>query len=35
MLNKLFKSIIDQDKMPIVVCNTESVIVYKRKDVEL
>ncbi len=28
MLNKLFKSIIDQDNMPIVVCNTESVIVY-------
>lgn len=28
MLNKLFKSIIDQDTAPIVVCNTESVIVY-------
>lgn len=28
MLNRLFKSIIDQDKAPIVVCDTESVIVY-------
>lgn len=28
MLNKLFKSIIDQDAAPIVICNTESVIVY-------
>ena len=28
MLNKLFKSIIDQDTAPVVVCNTESVIVY-------
>lgn len=28
MLNKLFKSIIDQDTAPIVVCDTESVIVY-------
>lgn len=28
MLNKLFKSIIDQDTAPIVICNAESVIVY-------
>lgn len=28
MINKLFKSIIDQDKAPIVICNLESVIVY-------
>ena len=28
MLEKLFKSIIDQDTAPIVVCDTESVIVY-------
>ncbi len=28
MLNKLFKSILDQDRAPIVVCNTESVVVY-------
>lgn len=28
MLNKLFKSIINQDTAPIVVCDTESVIVY-------
>ncbi len=28
MLNKLFKSIIDQDAAPIVVCDMESVIVY-------
>ena len=28
MLNKLFKSIIDQDTAPIVVCNMQSVIVY-------
>lgn len=28
MLSKFFKSIIDQDTAPIVVCDTESVIVY-------
>ena len=28
MLNKLFKSILEQDTAPIVVCNTDSVIVY-------
>ena len=28
MLNKLFKSILCQDNSPIVVCDTESVIVY-------
>lgn len=28
MLNKLFKSIIDRDAAPIVVCDTTSVIVY-------
>lgn len=28
MLNMLFKSIIDQDKAPIVVCNMNSLIVY-------
>lgn len=28
MLNKLFRSIIDQDAAPVVICNTESVIVY-------
>ncbi len=28
MLNKLFKSIIDQDNAPVVVCDTGSVIVY-------
>lgn len=28
MLNKMFKSIIDQDTAPVVVCDTESVIVY-------
>lgn len=28
MLNKLFKSIIDRDTAPIVVCDMESVIVY-------
>lgn len=28
MLNKLFKSIIDQDRAPVVVCDLESTIVY-------
>ena len=28
MLNKLFKSIIDMDSAPIVICDTESVVVY-------
>ena len=28
MLNKLLKSIIDMDTAPIVVCDTESVVVY-------
>ncbi len=28
MLNKLIKSIIDQDKAPIVICDFDSVIVY-------
>lgn len=28
MLNKLFKSILEQDRAPIVVCDTESVVVY-------
>lgn len=28
MLNMLFKSIMDQDKAPIVVCNMNSLIVY-------
>lgn len=28
MLNKLFKSILEQDPAPIVVCNMNSVIVY-------
>ena len=28
MLSKLFKSILEQDKAPIVVCNMDSVIVY-------
>lgn len=28
MLNKLFKSILNQDQAPIVVCDMESVIVY-------
>lgn len=28
MLDKLFKSVIDQDSAPIVICNTESLIVY-------
>lgn len=31
MLNKLFKSIIEQDTAPIVVCDTESVIVYMNR----
>lgn len=28
MINKMFKSILEQDNAPIVVCDTESVIVY-------
>ena len=28
MLNKLFKSILEQDTAPIVVCNTDDIIVY-------
>ena len=28
MLNQLFKSIIDSDRAPIVVCNMDSVVVY-------
>ena len=28
MLSKLFKSVIDQDTAPVVICDTESVIVY-------
>lgn len=28
MLNKLFKSIIEQDRAPVVICDTKSVIVY-------
>ena len=31
MLNKLFKSIIEQDRAPIVVCNIDSIIVYMNK----
>ena len=28
MLNKLLKSVLDQDRAPIVVCNTDDIIVY-------
>ncbi len=28
MLNKMFKSIIEQDTAPVVICDTKSVIVY-------
>lgn len=28
MINKLFKSVIDQDQAPVVICDTNSVIVY-------
>ncbi|MDD6824789.1 MAG: PAS domain-containing protein [Oscillospiraceae bacterium] len=28
MLNKLLKSVIDQDRSPVVICNPEHVIVY-------
>ena len=28
MLNKLFKSVIDADKAPIVICNMDSIVVY-------
>ena len=28
MINKFFKSIIDQDRAPVVVCDTEDIIVY-------
>lgn len=28
MLNKLFKSIIDSDTAPVVICNMDSVVVY-------
>ena len=28
MLNKLFKSIVDQDRAPIVICDKNSVVVY-------
>ena len=28
MINKLFKSVIDQDKAPVVICDMDSIIVY-------
>ena len=28
MLNKLFKSMVEQDKSPVVICDTDDVIVY-------
>ena len=28
MLNKLLKSVLDQDRAPIVVCNTDDIIIY-------
>ena len=31
MINKLFKSIIDSDEAPVVICDTDSVVVYMNK----